>query len=239
LLPAGALILALAAGPGLSYAASASATPSGGAANATIAKKHKSKCKRAKKKKARAAACSAPTAGYAGTMSTTATYLGCLTGQQTTQLPVTVTTGPPLRSTRLQPAVGRENNPLRIVIGQPTAAAGVTSGAVSMASAQRFAGTFPAVILQYWNLTKRGAAVSGVLTQDHTSEAAAYNLLASITELAPCFPNFGFYVNLDPIAVGATLNGTISPTAVQLQLSGGVVNQSRRFTSNITAVRSG
>ena len=63
----------------------------------------------------------------------------------------------------------------------------------------------------YWNLTLNGAALTGTLAQDHREEAAAFNLLAAHVELAPCFPQFGTFVNQLAIAEGATLTGTITP----------------------------
>jgi hypothetical protein len=75
-------------------------------------------------------AVSQPVRNYAGTLSTTIRYLnfcGAPSFDETTQVPSTLTIGPPVStaplSPQLPPAVGGDANPLRISLGQPTAAA--------------------------------------------------------------------------------------------------------------------
>jgi hypothetical protein len=183
---------------------------------------------------------------YAGTMATTIDYYDACRnylGRTTTQVPVGVVVGPPLRPTAespdLPPAVGTENNPVHLFIGEPTVADQIKTGSISFASAERFDGTSPNLILQYWQLALSGAALSGTLVQDHREESAAYNLLAAPQELVGCQSQYGFYPNQFAIAEGAKLTGTVTDAAVQLQIVGNVVDGSRPFAASLTANRVG
>jgi Ni/Co efflux regulator RcnB len=181
---------------------------------------------------------------YSGQMLTTVDYYdACRTylGRTTNNINVSVVVGPPLRPTAqgpdVPPAVGTENNPIHLFVGEPTVSEQTVAGSISLASAERFNGTSPNVILQYWQLALSGSALSGTLVQDHREESAAYNLLAAPEELVGCQPQYGFYPNQYAIAEGSKLSGTITDSAVQLQISGNVVQGTRPFAASLTANR--
>lgn len=185
-------------------------------------------------------------ATYTGTLTTTVRYLtvcGTFLGDDTTQLAVQVIAQPPLQPTPLSPdlpaAVGREQNPIHLNVGQTTVNGNLERGSISLASALRFGGTSPGLILQYWNLQYDGQNLTGTLAQDHREEAAAINLLSSPTELVPCQSQFGFIPNMLAIAEGATIEGTLTGNAAQLRIRGVTVDGTRPFVADIAANRSG
>lgn len=181
---------------------------------------------------------------YAGTLTTAIRYFnfcGTPSFDEVTQVPSTITIGPPVSTAPAQPgfpaAVGGDANPIRIVLGQTSVAANMARGSISLASALRFGSTSPPIVLQYWRLELNGTALSGTLVEDHREEAAAYNLLAHAAEVVPCRPEFGFYPNQSAIAEGATLTGTVTDQSVTLRIQGSIVETTRAFAAEITATR--
>jgi hypothetical protein len=188
----------------------------------------------------------AQSATYTGTLTTTIRYLtvcGTNNGDETTQLAVQVVVTPPLRPTPLSPglpaAVGQEQNPLHLNVGETTVNGNLERGSISLASALRFGGTSPGLILQYWNLQWDGRNITGRLAEDHREQAAAINLLSTPTELVPCQAQFGYIPNMLAIAEGATLEGTLTNDAINIRVRGVSVDGTRPFVSDIAANRSG
>lgn len=182
---------------------------------------------------------------FGGSLGSTIRYLtfcyGDLGSQSTQVNNVRVSVRAPLRPTPLSPdlppAAGNENNPINLVVGQTTTEDNIAPGSVFLSSAFRYGATSPGVILQSWNLTLRGAALSGTLTEDHREEAAAQNLLSAWKELGCAF-NF-WYPNQYAIAEGTTLTGTLTRNAVQLRIVGNTIDGSRPFVTEISASRPG
>jgi hypothetical protein len=204
------------------------------------------KCRKVKKKATPPPRPPLPPQGdFTGDLVTTVRYLSVCSGQQlsqqTTRIPSRVTVRPPLRPNPndLQ-APGQENNPINLILGQTSVGGTIAPGSINLSSAARFRFTsINSLILPYWNLTLNGAALTGTLAQDHREEAAAFNLLAAHVELAPCFPQFGTFVNQLAIAEGATLTGTITPQTIQLRITGNTIDTFHPFTAEITATRTG
>jgi hypothetical protein len=203
------------------------------------------KCRKVKKAKPPPPRPPLPQGDFTGDLVTTVRYRSVCGGQplgeQTTRIPSRVTVRPPLRPNPndLQ-APGQENNPINLILGQTSVGGTIAPGSINLASAARFRFTsINSLILPYWNLTLNGAALAGTLAQDHREEAAAFNLLAAHVELAPCFPQFGTFVNQLAIAEGATLTGTITPQTIQLRITGNTIDTFHPFTAEITATRTG
>lgn len=181
---------------------------------------------------------------FAGDLVTTIQYLSfCAPGGriETTRIPSVVTIRPPLANTPLEPffppPVGRDANPINLVIGQTTVPASIAPGSVLFTSALRFAGTSPGLILQYWSLALNGVSLTGTLVEDNREQGAAGNLLSATTDLVACMPQLGSYPNQEPIAEGATITGTITTAEVRLRIVGNTVNTIRPFVTEIVATR--
>lgn len=248
----GALLAALAIS--LVFAPPAAADPATDAADRSGAVAAKKKSCKKKETKRKRRACRerrriARLAGdFSGSLSTTVRYFSfCanqFVGSETYQLQnVRVSVRAPLRPTPLSPdlppAAGNENNPINLVVGQTTVGDSLAPGSVFLASALRFGATSPGVILQYWNLTLNGAALSGRLVEDNREAAAAANLLSAWKEFG-CFPGAGFILaNQYDISEGTTLTGTLTRNAVQLRIVGNTFDTSRPFVTDITANRAG
>jgi hypothetical protein len=91
------------------------------------------------------------------------------------------------------------------------------------------------LILQYWNLSLNGTALTGRLADDHTGEAAAFSLLGvrffdGVTCTLP---------TQLAIAEGTTLTGTVTQQSITLRIVGNTNDTFHAFTAEITATRSG
>lgn len=185
---------------------------------------------------------------FSGSATTTIRYFDfCFNqfvGSETYQLQnVRISVRRPLRPTRLSPdlipAVGNENNPINLVVGQTTVQDSITPGSVFLASAFRYGQTSPGVILESWRLNLNGAALNGVLFEDHREESAAQNLLAAWQKYG-CFGGASIvFPNQYAIAEGTTLSGTLTRNAINLQVTGTTIDGSRPFVTNIAANRAG
>lgn len=188
-----ALALTLAVALAIAAPAGSAAVGGGSADNPTAsASGWKKKCNKKKTRKKRRACrerhrLSQLAGDFSGSLTTTVRYLtfcyGDL-GSETYQLQnVRVSVRAPLRPTPLSPdlppAVGNENNPINLVVGETTPQANIAPGSVFLSSAFRYGSTSPGVILQYWNLALNGTALSGNLVEDNREEAAASNLLSA------------------------------------------------------------
>lgn len=239
----------------LLFAPPAAAAPAAGSPDRSgaVASAKKKSCKKKKTKRKRRACRErrriARLAGdLSGSASTTVSYFDfCfnqIMGSETYQLNnVRVSVRGPLRPTRLSPdlipAVGNENNPINLVVGQTTVGDSLAPGSVFLASALRFGATSPGLILQYWNLNLNGNALSGRLVEDNREQSAAANLLSAWKKLG-CFGGASIlFPNQYDIAEGTTLTGTLTRNAVTLQIVGNTFDTSRPFVTNITANRVG
>jgi len=248
----GALLVVLSVTLALGPPAAASPASQGADTSGAVASKKKS-CKKKKTRKKRRACrerrrIASLSGDFSGSATTTVRYFDfCFNqfvGEATYQLQnVRVSVRGPLRPTRLSPdlppAVGNENNPINLVVGQTTVGDNLALGSIFLSSAFRYGATSPAVILQYWNLALRGTSLTGTLGQDHREEAAAANLLSANKKLG-CFGGASFvFPNQYDISEGTTLTGTLTRNAVNLQITGNTFDGSRPFVSNITASRAG
>ncbi|MDL2081754.1 hypothetical protein QNN03_35550 [Streptomyces sp. GXMU-J15] len=121
-----------------------------------------------------------------------------------------------------------EANPfsLLLAVGQPSEAGALSfwSSAVGTGSAQDLAGNprDPDLLLTYWELEWSDGQLSGVLTDPHTEEAVALNLLNWPSPLVACRPEFGDMPGGFPHAVaeGTTLDGTVDADSASLTAQG-------------------
>lgn len=238
----------------LAFGPSAAASPASQDADrpGAVASKKKS-CKKKKTKKKRRACrerrrLDQLSGDFSGGLTTTIRYFSFCANQfggtETYQLQnVRVSVRRPLRPTRLSPdlppPVGNENNPINLVVGQTTVGDSLAPGSVFLASALRFGATSPGLILQYWNLTLNGNALSGRLVEDNREQSAAANLLSAWKEFG-CFPGAGFILaNQYDIGEGTTLTGTLTRNAVTLRIVGNTFDTSRPFVTEISSNRAG
>ncbi|MFD5557003.1 hypothetical protein ACFWIA_24585 [Streptomyces sp. NPDC127068] len=121
-----------------------------------------------------------------------------------------------------------EDNPFSLVlaVGQPsdTGALSMWSAAVSTTSGQDLTGNprDPNLLLTYWDLDWSAGQLSGRLTDPHTREAVALNLVNWPTPLAACRPELGQLPGGHPHALGAgtTLGGRLDTGGLSLTAQG-------------------
>ncbi|MCX5367155.1 hypothetical protein OG864_51745 [Streptomyces sp. NBC_00124] len=123
---------------------------------------------------------------------------------------------------------GTETNPfsLLLAVGQPSEAGAVSfwSSAVSTGSSQDLAGNprDPNLLLTYWELAWDDGELSGRLTDPHTEQAVALNLLNWPSLLVPCRSDLGELPGGYPHAVaeGTTLDGEVEGGSANLTAQG-------------------
>ncbi|MFF2021319.1 hypothetical protein ACFVW2_05845 [Streptomyces sp. NPDC058171] len=121
-----------------------------------------------------------------------------------------------------------EDNPFSLVlaVGQPseTGAMSMWSAAVSTTSGQDLTGNprDPNLLLTYWDLDWSAGRLNGRLTDPHTQEAVALNLVNWPTPLAACRPELGQLPGGHPHALGAgtTLSGRLDTGGLSLTARG-------------------
>ncbi|MFF4275737.1 hypothetical protein [Streptomyces sp. NPDC001536] len=121
-----------------------------------------------------------------------------------------------------------ETNPfsLLLAVGQPSEAGAVSfwSSAVSTGSSQDLAGNprDPNLLLTYWELAWDDGELSGRLTDPHTEQAVALNLLNWPSLLVPCRSDLGELPGGYPHAVaeGTTLDGEVEGGSANLAAQG-------------------
>jgi len=121
-----------------------------------------------------------------------------------------------------------ETNPfsLLLAVGQPSEAGAVSfwSSAVSTGSSQDLAGNprDPNLLLTYWELEWDDGDLSGRLTDPHTEQAVALNLLNWPSPLVPCRSDLGELPGGYPHAVAedATLGGEVDAGSATLTAQG-------------------
>ncbi len=139
---------------------------------------------------------------------------------------VFVFTGPPLRCEGVN-----ETNPFNLSIYPERISGQDEEGHFDMSSCMIINDPYVGkVILQYWNLTLNGQNLSGTLTDNHTAEASASNLIWAMENIAGIQMTMPF-----PIATGAILTGTINDKNCNFTISGQSTNTYRRFSCNISA----
>jgi len=248
----GALLAAISVSLVFAQPAATSSGTDGADRSGAVAAKKKS-CKKKKTKRKRRACrerrrISRLSGDFTGSLTTTIRYFSfCanqFVGSETYQLQnVRVSVRAPLRPTPLSPdlppAVGNENNPINLVVGQTTVGDSTRPGSVFLASALRFGATSPGLILEYWRLNLNGNALTGRLFEDNREQSAAANLLAAWKEYG-CFPGAGFVLaDQYDIGEGTTLTGTLTRNAITLRVVGNTFDTSRPFVTDITVNRAG
>jgi hypothetical protein len=136
----------------------------------------------------------------------------------------------------INPGVG-DGNPFVLQVSEPSVAANLAEGSVLLQTTGVTATSQGPLLLHYWDLQFDGLNVSGQLVQDHVEEAAAGSLLTSSAQLVPCRPSLGVIPNMDAIAEGSALAGTVTEEQIQLQVTGNVTTGLRPFSVVITADR--
>lgn len=89
------------------------------------------------------------------------------------------------------------------------------------------------VLLQYWTLKLENNKVTGTLTDTHTAEAAAANLLWAWDEITSGLTMTWPF----PIARNTSMSGTLSDNSISLEIVGQSTNTYRQFQSTITAAK--
>jgi hypothetical protein len=169
---------------------------------------------------------------YRGTLTTDIRYFdacGADLGEALQQVPVDVF---------VNPQAG-DGNPFVLQVSEPSVAANLAEGSVALQTTGVTATTQGPLLLHYWDIQFDGVNLTGQLVQDHVEEAAAGNLLSSSMELVPCRPSLGVLPNMDAIAEGSVMAGTIGTDRVHLQLQGNVTTGLRPFSADIVADRIG
>ena len=177
---------------------------------------------------------------FAGTQVANVQSIDPLSGQslgiQSFQIPAIVVVSPRISGGGLT-----ESNPFNLVASATDKSA---AGAVDVWSAA--VANVPAnidvpnpnpgpVLLQYWEIQsdQTGAQFAGQLTNSHTAEAAALNLINAPTQIAPGVPPIPF-----PRAIveGSTLQGQSDGTSIRIVIQGNTVDGFTPFTSQVDAV---
>jgi RTX calcium-binding nonapeptide repeat (4 copies) len=177
---------------------------------------------------------------YTGDLVTTVRYLPgqlCV-GEHTAQIPSRITIRQPLQPlpSDLQ-TIGRDPNPINLILGQLDLLGNIAPGSINLASAARLRFTpINSRILHYWNLGINGTTITGTLVDDHAGEAAGFNLLGALTNIGLGGCNFPTQL---AIAEGTTLTGTATPQTIQLTIQGNTSDTLHPFTAQITANRAG
>ncbi|MFE9093503.1 hypothetical protein [Streptomyces sp. NPDC007264] len=122
-----------------------------------------------------------------------------------------------------------EDNPFSLLFaaGQPAEVGAVSfwSSAVSTGSSQDLAGNprDPNLLLTYWHLEWDDGALSGRLTDPHTEQGVALNLLNWPSLIVPCRTDLGTLPGGYPhaLAAGTTLKGEVDGGGASLTAQGG------------------
>jgi hypothetical protein len=132
---------------------------------------------------------------------------------------------PPLSSSDIT-----ESNPFSMHI-YPNRISGMDNeGYLDFSSALIFTVNAGYVLLQYWNITLNGNQLSGTLTDTHSAEATALNMIWAWDDIAGIRMTMPF-----AMANGTTLTGTISKKSISLIITGQSINTYRRFRWQVNA----
>lgn len=137
-----------------------------------------------------------------------------LAGSRTYAMPATLDFGKPM-----QGGGPTEGNPfsLALSVGDPS-----QQGAMTFKSAQAYNVSSGQALLTYWKLQWDGSKIEGSLTDDHTREAAALNLVNWPTPLVPCRPELGPLPNgyPHPMSTGTAIAGQVTKSSAALAAKG-------------------
>lgn len=193
---------------------------------------------------------------YSGTTTTTIQYLdafGQPLGRQTYQNNVVVRLGP------VGEGASGERNPFHLyVVPDPPSITGqegvyeihsalgyaevpgqeirspITGEPVDSSAGGTHETTGGGLTLQYWTLQQTGQTTfAGVLSDPHTAEALAVNLINAVSEIAPGILMVWFY----PIAAGTQLAGRVDGNTLTMAIAGNTIDGTRPFRSDIVATR--
>jgi hypothetical protein len=174
---------------------------------------------------------------YSGRADVTIGYadaFGNLKGRQAFNYAVDVTVDAPARSGRIV-----ERNPIHLVVAPSDDRQAGQNGVITIWSAMPLTDPKDGVqfLLQYWTLTLDATMLEGRLSNTHTAEAAALNLLNDIDELVPGRPELGMIPRVAALARGCTLRGTLTRSSIDIEIRGNVTDQSRPFIMRVRASR--
>jgi hypothetical protein len=173
---------------------------------------------------------------YTGSANTTIRYYeyNAVTGQdefveeKNYQYAVKIFTKPPLSAGSIN-----ETNPINIQIYPDRSVSTDEEGHLDISSASLFTvNNTNDLLLQYWVINLSGNNINGTLTNTHTAEAAAANLIWAWDDVAGIHMVMPF-----PVGINTTMQGTITDTDFQVTVQGESVNTYRKFTATISAVR--
>lgn len=141
--------------------------------------------------------------------------------------PVFVFLNPPLTKDGVT-----EANPFNLQIYPDRSSNPDEEGHLDISSALFIIGPSGEVLLQYWNITLVNGQIGGILTETHTAESAAANLVWAWDDIAGIIMTMPF-----PVATGAVMTGTLSDNSIEINITGESVSTYRKFTSSIIATR--
>lgn len=126
-----------------------------------------------------------------------------------------------------------ESNPFSLFVGSsPAEIAANAQGAISVNSAIPF-NLRDGFLLQYWNLQYSGNQLSGTLVNPDSGTALTTNLFNSTQDLG-----VGLSIPFPyQMAVGTTLQGTLTPTELRLRIQGADTGQTRAFVTDLVVQR--
>jgi len=123
-----------------------------------------------------------------------------------------------------------ESNPFYLQINPNRTSSTSAEGDIDIISSMIFAVSTGYGLLQYWDLAYNGNQISGMLTDNHTAEAAAGNLIWAMDDIAGLKMLMPF-----PMANGTQLSGTLTATNISITISGQSKDTYRKFTCQINA----
>lgn len=128
----------------------------------------------------------------------------------------------------------RERSPFNLLVGSETG----REGTIQLWSAQVLTDVSDSdsVLFDYWDISRQGDEVSGVLT-DRWAGLPPYNYIEGSQLLVPCRPELGTLVQRDSIAEGTELTGTVTADRVELEVVAQSLDRESRFRAVIEADR--
>jgi hypothetical protein len=134
-------------------------------------------------------------------------------GQQTVTLPVELTVSEPVEG---------ETSPLHLTLQTDPAGA---PGGFLLTTAQTATTSQGGLVLPFWNVEFDAGSgeLAGTLAEDHREEAAAANQFAVVQPLVPCQPQLGTIPQIDAMAEGAQLAGSLGTDGARLEFAGSTV----------------
>ncbi|MCB2207853.1 MAG: hypothetical protein KQH67_06115 [Bacteroidetes bacterium] len=123
-----------------------------------------------------------------------------------------------------------ESNPFNLQVFPDRVNGMEEEGHIDISSSLIFTVSYGRVLLQYWNYTLTGDQINGTLSENHSAEAAAANMLWAWDDIAGIHMTMPF-----SLATGATISGTVGQNSLSLYIAGESICTYRKFTCQINA----